>query len=139
MSDAPDSAPENSPLWALTVQQEERRLRALHPTPDDVPTCMNHFDDFISCNAVGRQLRSLYRFGEMAHCTHKFAELKFCLSVKGLHPEQRRDAWIRRRAEWWARRRLGASSEDVWDFRTEPVKDFPRVVPADQLPNAVLT
>ena len=40
------------------------------------------------------------------------------MSLKGLHPEERRDAWIRRRAEWWARRRLEKSSEDVWDIRT---------------------
>jgi hypothetical protein len=34
-----------------------------------------------------------------------------------MHPEERREAWIRRRAEWWANRRLGRSSEDVWDVR----------------------
>ena len=34
-----------------------------------------------------------------------------------MHPEERREAWIRRRAEWWAHRRLGKSSEDVWDIR----------------------
>ena len=39
------------------------------------------------------------------------------MSIKGLHPEQRRDAWIRHRAEWWARRRLGLSSENVWEMR----------------------
>ncbi len=34
-----------------------------------------------------------------------------------MHPEERREAWIRRRAEWWANRRLGGCSEDVWDLR----------------------
>ena len=53
----------------------------------------------------------------MAHCSAKWNEFKFCMSIKGLHPEQRRDAWIRRRAEWWARRRLGLSSENVWEMR----------------------
>lgn len=59
--------------------------------------------------------------------------------------DERRDAWIRRRAEWWAHRRLGKSSEDVWEMRAyddlfillsdlsiilnrEPPKDFPRVI-----------
>lgn len=37
--------------------------------------------------------------------------------MKVMHPEERREAWIRRRAEWWANRRLGRSSEDVWDIR----------------------
>jgi hypothetical protein len=34
-----------------------------------------------------------------------------------MHPEERREAWIRRRAEWWANKRVGKSSEDVWDIR----------------------
>ena len=34
-----------------------------------------------------------------------------------MHPEEQREAWIRRRAEWWAHRRLEKSSEDVWDLR----------------------
>ena len=66
---------------------------------------------------LGTQLKSIYRFGEMAHCSAKWNEFKFCMSIKGLHPEQRRDAWIRHRAEWWARRRLGLSSENVWEMR----------------------
>jgi hypothetical protein len=40
------------------------------------------------------------------------------MSLKSLHPEERREAWIRRQAEWWAQRRLDKSSEDVWDIRT---------------------
>ena len=67
---------------------------------------------------LGTQLKSIYRFGEMARCSAKWNEFKFCMSVKGLHPEQRRDVWIRRRAEWWARRRVGLSSENVWEMRT---------------------
>lgn len=53
----------------------------------------------------------------MAHCSAKWNMFKFCMSIKGLHPEQRRDTWIRHRAEWWARRRLGLSSENVWEMR----------------------
>ena len=44
-------------------------------------------------------------------------DFKFCMANKSLHPEDRRDAWIRRRAEWWAKRRLEKSSEDVWEMR----------------------
>ncbi|THH21325.1 hypothetical protein EW146_g213 [Bondarzewia mesenterica] len=71
------------------------------------------------------QFKSLYRYGEMAHCTPKLDEFKFCMSIKSLHPEEKRDAWIRHRAEWWARKRLGASSENVWETRTEPLQNFP--------------
>jgi len=63
------------------------------------------------------QIKSIYRFGERSSCDRKFEEFKFCLSLKVMHPEEQREAWIRRRAEWWANRRLGKSSEDVWDIR----------------------
>lgn len=125
----------DSIAFETAVSQEEARLRQLHPTVEDIPSCMSVFDDFLSCNSMlpfflfswacshglgpvlGTQLKSIYRFGEMAHCSAKWNEFKFCLSTKGLHPEQRRDAWIRHRAEWWARRRLGTSSENVWERR----------------------
>ncbi|KAI0302483.1 hypothetical protein BC826DRAFT_1089647 [Russula brevipes] len=112
-----------------TVKDDESRLRRLHPTPEDTPTCMTVFDDFLACNVLANQLRTLYRFGETARCSAKWNEFKFCMSIKGLHPEQRRDVWIRHRAEWWARRRLGLSSENVWEMRTEPLRDYPPLVP----------
>jgi len=79
------------------------------------------------------------------------------MSKKGLHPEQRRDAWIRHRAEWWARRRLGLSSENVWETRTyvtfltttiivsvslkasrEPLRDYPPPLPPQHAMEALV-
>jgi hypothetical protein len=34
------------------VAQEEARLRQLHPTPEDIPTCMTVFDGFLTCNST---------------------------------------------------------------------------------------
>jgi hypothetical protein len=53
------------------------------------------------------------------------------MSLKGETEESRRKLWIRRRAEWWAGRRVGASSEDVWNLRWERLVGFPPVVGAD--------
>jgi len=39
------------------------------------------------------------------------------MTLKSMHPEERREAWINRRAEWWTHRRRNKSSEDVWDIR----------------------
>lgn len=44
-------------------------------------------------------------------------DVKFCMSLKAMIPDEKRTAWIRRRAEWWAERRLSKSSEDIWDIR----------------------
>ncbi|EIN08612.1 hypothetical protein PUNSTDRAFT_120872 [Punctularia strigosozonata HHB-11173 SS5] len=124
--------------FATAVKQEEERLRKEYPMADDIPSCTTLFDDFLSCNILGKQLKSLYRYGRTSDCSQKLSDFKFCMSNKGLHPEEKRDAWIRRRAEWWAGRRLAKSSEDVWEVRTEPLKDFPPPVRPD-LMHAVKT
>lgn len=54
----------------------------------------------------------------MSECAHKMEEFKFCMSIKSMHPEEKRNIWIRRRAKWWARRRVAKSSEDIWEMRT---------------------
>ncbi|KAF8624851.1 hypothetical protein AX15_005731 [Amanita polypyramis BW_CC] len=118
---------------ATAVKQEEAYLRLVYPTSDDVPGCMNLFDTFLSCNVIRSQIKSLYRYGERPDCSQKLEDFKFCLTLKSLHPEERRDAWIRRRAEWWAKRRLDRSSEDVWDIREEPLESFPKPVRGGQV------
>ena len=68
--------------------------------------------------AASSQIRSLYRYGHMAECTPAWSDFKFCLSLRALSAEERRVAWIRHRAEWWATRRtMMGSSEDVWEVR----------------------
>lgn len=67
--------------------------------------------------ALASQIKSVYRHGTPRDCMPKFEDFKFCMSVKGLSEERKEEVWVRRRAEWWARRRLGKSSEDVWDAR----------------------
>ena len=125
-----------SSQFNTVVEEETARLKLLHPTPEDIPGCLKLFDDFLMCNgartsakgwnelhwlmrfvALGSQLRSLYRYGGMASCSRKLEDFKFCMSLKALSAEDKREAWIRRRAEWWATRRLSKSSEDVWDVR----------------------
>ncbi|EGN99841.1 hypothetical protein SERLA73DRAFT_180081 [Serpula lacrymans var. lacrymans S7.3] len=111
--------------FQAAVKQEEAYLRQVHPTPEDIPGCMTLFDDFLLCNVLGAQVKSLYRFGRMSECKHKMEDFKFCMSLKSMHPEDKRDAWIRRRAEWWAHKRLAKSSENIWDVRKEPLQNWP--------------
>ena len=74
-------------------------------------------DDFFKCYALGPQMRNFYRHGTIRDCTWKWADFKYCLSLKSEDMEARRELWVKRRAEWWAQRRVGASSEDVWTLR----------------------
>ncbi|KAL4074190.1 hypothetical protein J3A83DRAFT_4234219 [Scleroderma citrinum] len=64
----------------------------------------------------------------MSECSDKLEDFKFCMSLKSLHPEQKRDAWIKRKAEWWAARRLEKSSENVWEARKEPLQNWPPAI-----------
>lgn len=68
--------------------------------------------------ALVPQLRNIYRYGELHNCSWKFQDFKYCMSLKSEDPDGKRELWVKRRAEWWARRRVGVSSEDVWDVRT---------------------
>ncbi|KAF9451937.1 hypothetical protein P691DRAFT_722938 [Macrolepiota fuliginosa MF-IS2] len=120
--------------FKVAVKQEEERLRRLHPTPSDIPGCLSLFDNYLSCSVIRSQIKSIYRYGERPECSPKFEEFKFCMTLKSLHPEERRDAWIRRRAEWWAHRRLKNSSEDIWDIREQPLQSFPQPI-TDEMMN----
>ncbi|KAF7361816.1 hypothetical protein MVEN_00525800 [Mycena venus] len=98
--------------FKTTVKQEEWYLRRVYPTPN--PHSLMH-----------KPPRHLF----LLQCRtepQKWAEYKFCMSLKWMGMDERRDAWIRRKAIWWAKRRLGKSSEDVWQVRDEPLQNFPK-------------
>lgn len=89
----------------------------ISPLPWHVSSYLISLPSHISRAVVGSQVKSLYRHGRMSECRDKMEDFKFCMSLKSMEPEAKRDAWIHRRAEWWASRRLGKSSENVWDVR----------------------
>ncbi|KAK8844169.1 hypothetical protein IAR55_006963 [Kwoniella newhampshirensis] len=113
------------------LHDEEKYQELQYPTFEDVPGCMRLLDEFLMCYALVPQLRNMYRHGEFRDCTWKFQDFKYCLSMKSETPEARRDLWVKRRADWWARRRVGGSSEDVWDIRSEKLENFPPLAAED--------
>ena len=99
--------------------------RRFSPLPWRVPSYRTFLLSHMSRAVVGSQVKSLYRHGRMSECHDKMEDFKFCMSLKSMEPEAKRDVWIRRRAEWWANRRLGKSSENVWDVRKYASSYFP--------------
>ncbi|WWD21172.1 hypothetical protein CI109_105656 [Kwoniella shandongensis] len=89
------------------LHDEEKYQELQYPTFEDVPGCMRLLDEFLMCYALVPQLRNMYRHGEFRDCTWKFQDFKYCLSMKSESPEARRELWVKRRADWWARRRVG--------------------------------
>ena len=45
--------------FETAVQQEEAYLRKVHPTSDDIPSCMKLFDNFLQCNGASLDLSDL--------------------------------------------------------------------------------
>ncbi|KAI9572159.1 hypothetical protein HD554DRAFT_2015779 [Boletus coccyginus] len=116
--------------WQTAVRQEAEYLRKVHPTTDDIPGCISLLDGFLLCHGAS-PVKSLYRHGRMSECHDKMEDFKFCMSLKSMEPKAKREAWIRRRAEWWANRRLGKSSENVWNVRGEPLSNWPPTLSDD--------
>ncbi|GAA5961495.1 hypothetical protein JCM3765_003607 [Sporobolomyces pararoseus] len=88
-----------------------------------MPSCLTLFDNFLLCYSLAAQTKSLYRHGKPRDCSPKFEDFKFCMSIKSLSEEKKEEVWVKRRSEWWAERRMGRSSEDVWDAKTNVYTD----------------
>ncbi|KAI5889519.1 uncharacterized protein SCHCODRAFT_01158039 [Schizophyllum commune H4-8] len=115
------------------VRQEEARLKREYPSFAEMPKCWNHMDTLLSCYSLRENVKAIYRYGHQTSCSEKAAEFKWCISNVWHPDEERHDMWIRRRAEWWARRRMGKSSEDVWEARSEPPPNFPVLITDEML------
>ncbi|GAA5985851.1 hypothetical protein JCM10908_006303 [Rhodotorula pacifica] len=121
-SPAPTAPPRVRTLESL-IEEELPIQRHSVAMEGGMPSCLTLFDNFFLCYSLGSQIKSVYRHGTPRDCMPKFEDFKFCMSIKGLSEERRDEVWVRRRAEWWARRRLGKSSEDVWEARRDVYTD----------------
>jgi hypothetical protein len=62
---------EDSDRFKAVVSQEKARLSQLHPTPEDTPTCMTVFDDFLSCNSMSSSPSPSLFLGFLTHKINK--------------------------------------------------------------------
>ncbi|KAK9895948.1 hypothetical protein P389DRAFT_160550 [Cystobasidium minutum MCA 4210] len=107
----------SSRKFAQTVEEEVPIQKANLPVNGGTPSCVTLFDNFLLCFSVRNQFTSLYRYGTARECAAKWEDFKFCLSNRSLSEERKEEEWIRRRAEHWAERRVGPSSEDIWEAK----------------------
>ena len=127
------AAPERS--YAKLVEEEIPIQRTNLPINGGLPSCITMMDNFLLCFgaslsrlnycdmsltpsllylAVGQQFTSLYRYGTARDCSAKWDDFKYCLANRSSSEEEKTEDYIRRRAEHWAERRAGPSSEDIW-------------------------
>lgn len=127
--------------FAQIVEEEIPIQKANLPVNGGTPSCVTLFDNFLLCFSASLSLRtscpfceviidlllsnlgvrnqftSLYRYGTARECAAKWEDFKFCLSTRSLSEERKEEEWIHRRAEHWAERRVGPSSEDIWEAK----------------------
>lgn len=87
-------------------------------------SCRQAFDQAFYCQSLGGKFNDIYRYGELRSCSDNWSSFWFCMRVRGLGDNERqesiRDFYEKR--EYRIKQERGGSSEDVWDMRTEPVK-----------------
>lgn len=109
------------------------------PTIDDAPTdvasispdallpttmsCRQAFDQAFYCQSLGGQFNSIYRFGAMRSCSELWSQWRFCMRTKSVYDDETKGNMIRDHyRERLMKYKVGPSSEDVWEMRTEPVE-----------------
>ncbi|KAL6243561.1 hypothetical protein RBB50_009554 [Rhinocladiella similis] len=111
-----------------------KSTKPVHNTPVDVdispdslyPTeisCRSSFDYAMFCQSFGGQFVNIYRYGSFRSCSNHWDDFWLCMRTRNWDAKDRaaaiQDHYHKRAMKW----KTGPSSEDVWDVRTEPVKD----------------
>ncbi|KAK0554624.1 hypothetical protein OC845_000656 [Tilletia horrida] len=99
--------------------KQELVIQSAAMPKDELPSCTALFDKCLQCFALFPQFRHVYRHGHFSDCADKVDDFKACLTLRGLDADEKYRAWIERRAELAARKRLSKQSvEEFWTIRT---------------------
>ncbi|KAI9831237.1 MAG: hypothetical protein M1819_005165 [Sarea resinae] len=91
---------------------------SLYPTE---MSCRQAFDQAFYCQSPGGQFMNLYRYGNIRPCSELWSQFWFCMRTKS-QPEEKKKVMIQEHYRQRAvKYKVGPSSEDVWEARTEPV------------------
>jgi len=85
-------------------------------------SCSNCFDQAFYCSSIGGQLNSVYRYGALRSCSDLWAQWRFCMRTKVMSDETKREKIREYNMKKAIKYKVGRSSEDVWEVRTEPVE-----------------
>ncbi|OCT52385.1 hypothetical protein CLCR_10793 [Cladophialophora carrionii] len=93
---------------------------SLYPTD---MSCRSAFDYAMFCQSFGGQFVNVYRYGSFRSCSNHWDDFWLCMRTRKWDKADRERAiqeHYRKKAVKW---KTGPSSEDVWEVRTEPVKN----------------
>ncbi|CBQ73548.1 conserved hypothetical protein [Sporisorium reilianum SRZ2] len=120
-SSSSSSSPSTSTSQYEQYVAEEVAYHKASTPISEMPSCTDMFDKWAQCFALGPQLKAVYRYGGVQDCKAKLDDFKYCLTMKGMSQEEKYEAWIQRKAQTTAGKRLGReSAENVWQIRRDP-------------------
>lgn len=93
---------------------------SLYPTE---LSCRSAFDYAMFCQSFGGQFVNIYRYGSFRSCSNHWDDFWLCMRTRNWNKEDRERAIWEHNREKAVKWKTGPSSEDVWEVRTEPVKD----------------
>lgn len=93
---------------------------SLYPT---TMTCQSAFNYAMFCNMFSGQFLNVYRYGEFRSCSNHWDDFWLCMRTRTWADADRAKAIQDHYRKKAVRYKMGPSSEDVWELRTEPLKD----------------
>lgn len=101
--------------------------RSIAIAPDslysDTMSCRSAFDYAFFCQSLGGQWVNIYRYGELRSCSEHWNNFWLCMKTKAYPDEERKELIRDHYRKKAIKYKTGPSSEDVWEVRTEPLKD----------------
>ncbi|RVX67329.1 hypothetical protein B0A52_09110 [Exophiala mesophila] len=93
---------------------------SLYPT---TMTCQSAFNYAMFCNMFSGQFLNVYRYGEFRSCSNHWDDFWLCMRTRTWADADRAKAIQDHYRKKAVKYKMGPSSEDVWELRTEPLKD----------------
>jgi hypothetical protein len=119
-SPAPSSHAQFSEVSESQTPSNSIAPESLYP---DTMSCRSAFDYAFFCQSFGGQWVNVYRYGELRSCSEHWNNFWFCMKSRAYPDEQRKEAIRDHYRKKAIKYKTGPSSEDVWEVRTEPLRD----------------
>ena len=102
------------------------------PLPEDISPdslypstihCQSAFDYAMFCQSFGGQFVNVYRYGSFRSCAPLWSDFWLCMRTRQWDEKDRAKAIRERHREKAIKFKTGPSSEEIWQVRSEPVRD----------------
>lgn len=114
-----------------TQAKKEGKIKTT-PVPADISpdalypgelSCRSALDYAMFCQSFGGQFVNVYRYGEFRSCKNHWSDFWLCMRTRNWDEKDRVKAVQDHYRKKTIKYKTGPSSEDVWEVRTEPVRD----------------